>query len=138
MSAFNKFNAFVEAVAHGKHDLATDQLALALTNEANPPVATDSVLADLTEISYANLSSRNLTVNESAQTAGLYKLAIDDISLLASGGPVAPFRYVVLFNDGAAAKDLIGFYDYGSDLPLGDGESLLVDFDDANGVINLQ
>jgi len=137
MATFNKFQSFVQALAHKLHDLESDQIVLALTNAANAPAATDAVLADLTPIAYTNLSSRNVTTTSSAQTSGTYKLTLTDLTLTASGGSVAPFRYVVLYNDTATNDELIGFYDYGSDLTLADGETFLVDFDAANGVLTL-
>lgn len=138
MATFNKFNAFVEAVAEKKHDLGADQLVVALTTAANAPsAADDAVLTDITQISYTNLSTRNITTSTSAQTSGTYKLVLTDLVLTASGGSVGPFRYVVIYNDTAANDELIGWYDYGSDLTLGDGESLTIDFDGTNGFITL-
>lgn len=137
MATFNKFNAFVEHLAEGVHNLQSNQLVLALTNTA--PVATNSVLADLTQIAYTNLSSRNLTVASSAQTSGTYKLTVNDITLTASGGSVGPFRYVVIYNDTptSPADPLIGYYDYGSSLTLAAGETITVDFDNTNGLLQL-
>lgn len=135
MAAFNKFNAFAENVAEGVHNLASNQLRIALTNTA--PVAANSVLTDITEISYTNLSARNVTTSSSAQTGGVYKLTCADLVLSASGGSVGPFRYVVLYNDTAAGDPLIGWYDYGSSITLASGETLTVDFDQANGVLTL-
>jgi len=137
MAAFNKFNAFVEAVAEKKHNLGSDQLVVALCAAANAPVAANGVLADLTQISYANCSSRNITTDTSAQTGGTYKLVCSDLTLTATGGAIAAFRYVVIYNDDAANDELVGFYDYGSDLTLAEGESLTIDFDGANGVLTL-
>jgi len=37
MANFQKFNAFVEAIAHKKHNLGTDQLMVALCAAANGP-----------------------------------------------------------------------------------------------------
>ena len=48
MATFNKFNQFVEDRANGVHNLGTDTLKFMLTNTA--PVATNSVKADITEI----------------------------------------------------------------------------------------
>ena len=137
MATFNKFNATVEHIAEGVHNFQSDTLTLALTNTA--PVATDSVLADLTEISYTNLSSRVLTVSASAQSGGTYKLTISDIVLTASGGSVADFRYVVVYNDTptSPADPLICWFDKGSTVSLADGETLTVDFDDANGLLQI-
>jgi hypothetical protein len=137
MATFNKFNSFVEDLAEKVHNLATDQLTIALTATANPPVATNTVVANLTQIAYTNLSTRNITTASSAQTSGTYKLVLNDLTLTASGGSVAAFQYVVLYNSTAAAGNLIGWYDYGSALTLASGESLLVDFDGTNGVLTL-
>lgn len=139
MASFNKFNQFVEDIAEKVHNLASDALTVALCAAANAPVATNAVLANLTQISYTNISSRVLSVVSSAQASGLYKLTITDLVLTASG-TVAAFRYVVLYNDTptSPADPLIGWYDYGSDLTLLNGETLTIDFDGTNGVLNLQ
>ena len=137
MASFNKFNAFVEHIAEKVHNLGSDQLVVALTNTA--PSAANSTRSDLTEISYTNLSSRNVTTSASAQSSGTYKLTLADLVLTASGGSVGPFRYVVLYNDTptSPADPLIGYYDYGSSITLADGESLTIDFDGTNGVLTL-
>lgn len=136
MVAFVKFHAFIEALAEKVHNLGSDQLTIALTNTA-PTAGTDAVLADITQISYTNLSSRNVTTSSSAQTAGTYKLTLADLVLTASGGSVAAFRYAVLYNSTAAAGNLIGYYDYGSSLTLADTETLTVDFDGSAGALTL-
>ena len=134
-SAFNKFNSFTEAIAEKVHNLGSDTLEVALTNTA--PVSGNSVLANITQISYTNLNARTVTVSGSAQTGGVYKLSITDKTLTSTGGSTGPFRYVVLFNQTATNDELIGWYDYGSSITLGDGESLLLNFDDANGVLTI-
>ena len=70
---FIKFQRFVEAVAHGKHNLSTAQIKVALTNVL-PVAASAGVLADITEIAYTYCSSRSVTTSASAQTGGTYKL----------------------------------------------------------------
>lgn len=134
MVAFNFFDAFTEHTAEKVHNLGSDTLTVALCSAANAPSASaDAVLADVTQISYTNLSSRVLTTSSSAQTAGDYALTLADLTLSASGGAVAAFRYILIYNDTptSPADPLIGWYDYGSDLTLADGESLLVDFSGA-------
>lgn len=136
MASFTKFNSFVEAVAEKVHNLGSDQLVVALCNAANAPVAGNSQLSNLTQISYTNLSSRNVTTASSAQSGGTYKLTCNDLVLTASG-TVAAFRYVVLYNATATNGELIGFYDYGSDLTLLNGETFTIDFDGTNGVLTI-
>jgi hypothetical protein len=135
MATFNKFNSFVEAVAEKIHNLGSDQLRIALTNAA--PTASNTVLVNITEITYTNCSSRLVTTSASAQTAGTYKLTCADLTLTASGGTVGPFRYVVLYNDTATNDELIGWLDYGSSITLSDTETFLIDFDGTNGVLTL-
>lgn len=138
MATYTKFQPFVEAVAEKKHNLGSDQLVIALCASASAPVNTNAVLADLTQISYTNLSSRNVTTASSAQSGGTYKLTLTDLTLTASGGAVATFRYVVLYNDTATNDDLIGFWDYGAaGVTLADGETFLINFDDAAGVLTI-
>ena len=137
MAAFNKINAFVEDLAEKKHNLGTDQLVIALTAAANAPVATNTVLANLTQITYTNLSTRNVTTTSSAQTSGTYKLTLTDLVLTSTGGSTGPFRYVVLYNDTATNDELIGWYDYGSDITLADGETFTIDFDGAAGALTI-
>lgn len=136
MATFNKFQAFVEALAEKTHNLGSDTLQVALTTNGNAPVATNAVLADLTEISYTNLSSRVLTVATSAQTSGTYKLVVNDLVLTASGA-VATFRWVVIYNNTATNKELICYFDYGSDVTLANGETFTLDFDGSNGLLQL-
>lgn len=133
MATFNFFNSFTEAEAEKKHNLGSDTLTIALTNSA--PSVSNSVLADITQISYTNLSSRTLTTTSSAQTSGDYKLIIADKSLTASGGSVATFRYVVIYNDTATNDELIGWYDTGAGQTLADGDQFNINFDDTNGLI---
>lgn len=136
-SSFNKFQPFSEKLAEKVFNLGSDQIKVALCAAANAPVNTNAVLADLTEISYTNLSSRNVTTSASAQSSGTYKLTLTDLVLTASGGAVATFRYIVLYDDTAASDDLIGWYDYGSNLTLADGQSLTLDFDGSAGALTL-
>ena len=133
MAAFNKFDSFVEALAEKVHNLGADTLTIALTNTA--PVAGNTVLTNITEISYTNLSSRVLTSVTSSQTSGTYTLDAADLVLTASG-TVPTFRYVVLYNDTATSDELIGYYDYGSAVDLLNGETFTITFD-ASGILTL-
>ena len=137
MASFTKLNGFVEHLAEKVHNLGSDQLAVALTNtapgsESTPPTGATgtNILGNLTQITYTNLSSRNLTTSASAQSSGTYSLSVNDLVLTASGGSVGPFRYVYIYNDTptSPADPLIGYYDYGSSVTLADGETFTIDF----------
>ena len=134
MAAYNKFNSLVADLANKVHNLGSDTLKMALTNVA--PAATNTVLANITEISYTNCSARTITTTSSTQTSGLYKLVLADLVLTASGA-VGPFRYLVLYNDTAVSDQLIGYYDYGSAITLQTGDTFTIDFSSVNGVIQL-
>lgn len=132
--ALTKINSFVENLAEKKIDLSGAELTIALTNTAH--TAAWDELADLTEISYANCSSRVITVSTSSQTSGTYKLVCADLTLTATGA-VGPFRYVYIYDDGSTNDKLIGYYDYGSAVTLASGDTFSIDFDATNGVLTI-
>ena len=120
-------NAFKENLAEKAINLAADQLAYALCPSGSAPTAGNSLLADLTQIAYTNLSSRNVTTSSSAMSGATYQLVLADLVLTASGGSVAAFRYLDLYDDTATGDMLILFYDYGSALTLTAGDTLTID-----------
>jgi hypothetical protein len=134
MASFNKFNFFVQDLAQKLHNLASDQFVVALTNSA--PAATNHVQTDISEISYTNCSSRNLTTTSATQTSGTLNFILADLVLTASG-TVGPFRYVVIYNSTASGKNLVGWYDYGSSITLATGETFTIDLDNVNGLLTL-
>lgn len=134
MASYNKFNAFVAAIANKTHNLGSDQLTVALTNTL--PTSTNAVLADLTQISYTGLSSRNITTTSSTQTSGTYSLILADLILTASGA-VATFRYIVIYNSTASGGPLIGWYDNGSTVTMANGDTFTIDLDNVNGLLQI-
>jgi hypothetical protein len=132
MAPYNKFQQFVEDLAKGVHNLSSNALTIALCDATHAPVATNKVLADLTQISYTNLSSRVVTITSCAQVSGTLSLVLQDLTLTASTGDVAPFRYVVLYNDTptSPADPLIAWFDYGEEITLhgAAGDTFVVDF----------
>lgn len=122
---------FVEAVAEKKHNLGADTLKILLALSA-PSASLDAVKADLTdELGTGNgytSGGSAVTITSSAQSGGTYSLVGNDLVFTASGGSIGPFRYAVLYNDTAANDELIGYWDYGSNLTLADTETLTVDF----------
>ena len=128
MATYTKFQCFVEDLAEKKHNLASDTLKVAFSNASNAPSASADVkLADITTIVATNLGDVTLTVSSSGQSAGTYKLVVADKTLTASGA-VPAFRYVIIYNDTAANKELICFFDYSSEVTLASGDTFKLDF----------
>lgn len=141
MASFNEFQVFVENLSEGVHDLGADTLKLMFTNTL--PVNTNTVISNITEIAAGNgytAGGLTLTVTSSTQVAGIYRLVIADETITASGGTIGPFRYFVLYNSTPTAPNqpLIGWYDYGAENSLLDGDTFTLDFDGVNGAITLQ
>ena len=138
MAAFNKFNSFVEALAEKVHKLDTDVLKVALTNAL--PGAANTVLTNITQIANGNgytTGGTQAVQVSSAQSGGIYKLVLNDVTFTAGPSSMGAFQYVVLYNDTAANDELIGWYDYGTALTITNGNSFTVDFDGANGVLTI-
>ena len=138
MASFNKFNPFAADIANKVHNLGSDTLKVMLTNTA--PVATNAVKTDITEISAGNgysAGGTQATLVSSSQSSGLYTLKLNNVTFTASPGSIGPFRYCVLYNSTAASGNLIGWYDYGTNLTITAGNSFQVQFDPTNGVLQL-
>lgn len=143
MATFTKINDFVKNLSE-VINLGSDSLVVALSNTApasetnNPTTDGKGVLANVTQISYTNISSRVITTSSSSQTSGTYKLVIADLVLTASGA-VGPFQYVYVYDDTttAPADSLICEYNYGSAVTLANGDTFTLDFDITNGLLQI-
>ena len=139
MAAFNKFNQFVQDLAIGVHNLNTDALKVMFTDVA--PVATNKVKADISEIAVGNgyvIGGFQANFVSGGDVAGLYKLILAQVSVTAVGGSIAQFRYVVLYNSRPAAGPLVGFWDFGAEVNLTNGNTFTVNLDQVNGVLTVQ
>ena len=128
MVALVKFNKSTEDFALGVHDLDSVTLKVALSNVA--PVATNSVLADITQIASANgyVAGGNAISNVTVTRSGnVTSISGDDVVFQATG-TFGPFRYVIIYNDTAPNDPLIAFADRGSSTTLGDGDRATIDF----------
>lgn len=134
MATYNKFQDFVEQLGLAKYNLDTDFLGLALTNSA--PVATNTILANITQIANGNgYTTAGGGAGADAQgswseTTGTATLNCTNFTWTSTGAGMAAFRYVVLFDDTTTspADSLIAWWDYGSALTLGVGETFTVKF----------
>lgn len=137
MAAFNKIQDYVEQLNKAVHNWSSHTFKWLLSNSAT--VATNTVKADLTEISAGNgYSAGGMTCDSVtlSETSGTAKVTIADEVLTASGGSIGAFRYITLYNDSptSPADPLVGWYDYGSSITLADGESFTIDNDGSSGV----
>ena len=147
MATFTKVPDFLESLAEKVHNLSSDTLMIALSNTApgsessNPLSSGNGVLANVTQVSYTNYSDdmtvdRTLENVTSDEASGTYTLNADDIVITASGGALASFRYVYLYNDTAASDPLIGVWDHGSSITLDSSEAATVAWN-ASGILTL-
>lgn len=130
---FLKFNKFLEQLAEKAYNLGSDTLKFALTNTA-PTAATDTVFLPGTlhpPPAAANgytAGGHAATISASSEGGGTYTLATTtDVVITATAGGIGPFQYVILYDDTAAADELIGYYDYGSSITLANGETFTID-----------
>ena len=117
-------------------NLESDTLKVMLVNSP-APVNTNSVKADLTEISPGSGYSAGgtaVTITTKTQSGGTYTLAANQVVFTASGGTIGPFRYAVLYDDTptSPADPLIAWWDYGSGITLNDGETFTVKFNNTD------
>jgi hypothetical protein len=132
VAAYNKFQNFVEDLGKGVHQLhaAGHTLKIYLSNAA--PSATNTVKADIAEISAGNgyTAGGADTQNDYTESGGTGTCSAVDVVWTASGGTIGAFRYVILYNDTptSPADPLIAWWDYGSSITLAAGETFTVDF----------
>lgn len=140
MASYNKHYDYAEQVNKAIHNWSSHTFKAVLCNTA--PVATNTILSDLTQISTAGgytagagggLALDTVTLSE---TTGTAKVTIADEVFTATGASVGPFRYVDIYNDSATspADALVCWFDYGSSITLADTETFTLDFDATNGL----
>lgn len=149
MATFTKINDFLEGICEAEHNLASDTLQIALSNTApgsetsNPTSTGNGILTNVTQISYTNYTD-DMTVDRvlqsvtSNESGGTYTLDASDIVITASGGALATWRYLYLFNQTSVTPDdqLIGVWDHGSAISLASGESATIAWN-ASGIFTI-
>lgn len=143
MATFTFFDEFKKYLGDGTIDLDTHTFKAMLTNSA-PTTGTNTVKADITEISAGNgytaggASLASVTWAETGAGTGIWQFTAADVTWTASGGSIGPFRYVVVYDDTptSPADPLVGLLDYGSAVTITDGNPFTVDVG-ANGLFRL-
>lgn len=128
---------------------SSDTFKVALSNTApaseasNPTASGNGVLANVTQISYTNYSD-NLTVDRTlesvtfAESGGTTKFDAGDFIITASGGALATFRYIYVYDDTptSPADPLVGVWDHGSGITLASTQTATITFH-ANGLFTV-
>ena len=142
MASFNKFNCFVQDVAHALHDMktGTSQVYKVLLSNVGP-TAPNLTTANITEIAAGNgyiAGGASIGTIVGAQTSGVFKFtAGTQPSWTAAGGSIGPFEYAVLYNSTSATQPLIGWWDYGAAITLTNGNTFTVNTDLTNGILTI-
>ena len=123
MAAFTKFTAFATDLGLAVHNLNTGEIRCYLSNAA--PSAANTVYNTPADLGSGGGYTARGEDTQNTFSAG--NCAGTDITWTATTG-FGPFQYAVLFNETAASDQLIGWWDYGSAVTLGAGETFKVDF----------
>lgn len=134
MATFNKFNDFAEQIGLGVINLNTDVLRVYLSNQL--PVVTDTAYdvqvgttgpAEFAGGTGYTAGGIDISGVWSENPAATGELVGTDATWTATAADWVAFQYVVLY-DVTAANRLIGWWDKGSTVTLGNGESFTVNF----------
>ena len=137
MASYNKFHCYIQDLHEGKHNLSSDILKIALT--PTEPLSSHQTLSDIDEINATggySVGGISLPQPTSTQISGVYKLNVQDVTFTASGS-VESFRYIIIYNSSSLQKNLICWYDHGSLVTLGSGDSYFFDFNQEVGLFSL-
>lgn len=139
MATFNKYQDFVEQLIRGVHDFDAHTFKLALFTATHTPSAGDTSYSSLTnEVANGNGyvtggATLTITVNEATGVATVDSSV--DASWTGTGAGFS-YRYAVLYNDTAAGKNLVCYWDEGVTVTVGVGETRTLQFN-ASGIFTL-
>lgn len=140
---------FVEGAMEQEHNLASDTIMIALSNTApasetsNPTASGNGILANVTQIAYTNYTD-SLTVDRtlegvtSNEAGGTYTFDAANFTITASGGAIAQFQYIYVYNDTSVTPtdQLIGVWTLAAAVDLADTDVLNVNFN-ASGIFTI-
>jgi len=141
MATYTKIPDWTERLIESAN-LDTDNFSIALSNTApasessDPLLDGNGILANVTQIAYTNYSDtlavdRRLEGTAGTSTGGVYKFDADSFTITASGGAIADWRYLYVFDDTLTDDPLVAVWDYGSTLDLADGDSAAININAA-------
>lgn len=136
MATAVKYEVFTEHLANKIHDLfgsggTVDDVRIVIHSDA-PVVATDTVLADLTQITGTGYTAGGASITPNGtRTGGVMSLGATDYVWTAGAADwLTNARYVSMYNNTptSPADPLMCYWDYGATFALGNGETFTADF----------
>ncbi len=129
-----KIRDFVAACAAPILALEGHNIRIALSNTApsaeasNPLLANNGLLANVTQISYANYSDdmtvdRQLEGLSASEIAGVFAIDANDLTITALAGGLPAWRYVYIYDDTASGDPLLVLIDAGEAVTISEGNS---------------
>jgi len=133
-SAWNKFNDFSEQLVRGVHDFDANTFKVVLVLSTDTPVVSDTILSNIDQVVNGGgyTTGGETTTISISETSGTTTVSGTEIVWTGSGAGFGPFRYAVLYNDTAANDPLIAWFDYGSLISVGAGETFTLKFNNAS------
>lgn len=137
MAAYVKFEKFSEDMVNAVHNFGTHAFKVLLALSA-PSASLDAVKADLTDelgTGGGYTAGGTATTISISRSGGTTTVDATNVVFTASGGNIGPFRYAVLYNDTptSPADPLVGYWDYGSNATITDGNTFTVDTGSGTG-----
>lgn len=128
MATYNKFQDFSEQLCLALHECNAHVFKVYLTNVA--PVATNTVFGTPAEFAGGTgyTAGGEDAQNTLAEASGTATCTCTKIVWTAGAADWAAFRYPVIYNDTNVSNALIAWWDYGSSLTLGNGETFTLKF----------
>jgi hypothetical protein len=129
-SAWNKFNDFSEQLVRGVHDFDANTFKVVLVLSTDTPVVSDTILSNIDQVVNGGgyTTGGETTTITIAEVSGTTTVSGTEIVWTGTGSGFGPFRYAVLYNDTAANDPLIAWFDYGSLISVGAGETFTLRF----------
>jgi hypothetical protein len=110
---------------------------------SNPTISGNGILANVTQISYANwtdslTTDRQLESVTYSESGGTATLDAADWTITASGAAIATWQYMYIYDDSTTSPvdALIGVWDHGSAIDIADGQTVNVNFA-AGGILTI-
>lgn len=133
MAAYVKYENWVQVVANGEVDMfGTNDTFRAVIHSDAPVVATDTTLADLTQITGTGYTAGGEDIqNDATRTGDTVTFTAVDVVWTATAADWVAGRYVTIYDDTPTtptADPLKSSFDYGSNFTLGNGETFTLDF----------